>query len=85
MPLYDYKCEEHGVFELRQRMADHAKGICPTCQSVCVQVLTRAPSLDIEGMANAGCPGAFNTSGDRMTKRHRKADQYTNTPSKYWD
>jgi len=75
MPTYDYKCKEHGVFELKQRMKDHAKGNCPTCGSECNQVLTAAPTLDIEGMADSGCPGAFITSGDRMTRRHRSAGQ----------
>lgn len=84
MPLYDYKCPEHGYFELNQRMADHAEGICPTCQVKCVQVIRRAPGLDTEAMADVGMPGAFQKSGDRITKRHLKAGQYTNTPSQYW-
>jgi len=75
MPTYDYKCEEHGYFELVQPMIQHAKGVCPTCLADCKQVLKRAPTLDIEGMADAGCPGAFELSGDRMTKRHRSAGQ----------
>jgi len=29
----------------------------------------------IEKMADAGFPGAFITSGDRMTKRHKEAGQ----------
>jgi putative FmdB family regulatory protein len=75
MPLYDYRCQEHGYFELRQRMKDHATGICPTCGSDSKQVLTRAPGLDVEAMADIGMPGAFSISGDRMTKRHRAAGQ----------
>jgi len=75
MPTYDYRCQEHGVFELKQRMKDHAEGVCPTCGSVCKQAITTAPRPLIEAMADAGCPGAFLTSGDRMTKRHRQADQ----------
>ena len=73
--LYDYRCIEHGDFELKQRMIDHAKGKCPTCGTICKQVIKTAPHPLIEAMADAGCPGAFHTSGDRMTKRHRKADQ----------
>jgi putative FmdB family regulatory protein len=75
MPRYDYRCSTDGVFELEQRMKDHAKGICPTCGSECKQVVLSAPQPMIEQMADAGCPGAFATSGDRMTKRHRMADQ----------
>jgi len=84
MPLYDYKCTEHGYFELKQSMKDHAKGNCPTCAIECKQVLLSAPSLDIEGMADIGMPGAFNLSGDRMKKRHLKAGQSHNTPTSDW-
>lgn len=75
MPRYDYRCTEHGEFELKQSMKDHAKGNCPTCGSECKQVLLKAPALDVEGMADAGCPGAFMSSGDRMAKRHKAAGQ----------
>ena len=75
MPLYDYKCAEHGVFELQQKMVSHAKAKCPHCGKTSKQVFVSAPGLDIEGMADAGCPGAFWTSGDRMTKRHIEAGQ----------
>lgn len=75
MPLYDYKCQEHGYFELRQRMADHAEGKCPHCGEVCAQAICSPPGLDIEAMADIGMPGAFKVSGDRITERHRKAGQ----------
>ena len=75
MPTYSYKCSKDGYFDLTQRMADHAEGVCPTCKSVCTQVLTTPPVLDTEAMADCGMPGAFNKSGDRMTKRHQKAGQ----------
>lgn len=80
MPLYDYKCSEHGYFEQKNSMADHAKGECPTCGEACPQVILTAPAPMIEAMADAGFPGAFHTSGDRITKRHRNAGQY-HTPS----
>lgn len=78
MPRYDYKCPDHGYFEQVNSMKDHAKGVCPTCGSECSQVIRRAPAPLIEAMADAGFPGAFHTSGDRITKRHRKAGQYHN-------
>ena len=76
MPLYDYKCTKHGYFTLKQNMTDHARGTCPTCKSDCKQVILTAPAPLIEAMADAGCPGAFHTSGDRMTRRHYNAGQY---------
>ena len=75
MPTYDYRCKEHGAFELFQSMKDHARADCPTCGSGSKQVLTAAPGLDIEAMARAGMPGAFELVGDRITKRHREAGQ----------
>jgi len=75
MPTYSYRCEKDGDFELIQRMKDHAEGECPTCGSKCKQVLTSAPGLDLEAMARAGMPGAWETVGDRITKRHVDAGQ----------
>jgi putative FmdB family regulatory protein len=75
MPLYDYRCNHCGDFEERRRIADRKWGVCPRCFEFAPQVITHAPNLDIEGMADAGCPGAFETSGDRMTKRHLDADR----------
>lgn len=77
MPFYDYACDKCKIyFEQMNSMADHAKGKCPTCGSKSRQVVLKAPPLMIEAMANAGCPGAFHTSGDRLEKRHRSAGQY---------
>jgi putative FmdB family regulatory protein len=76
MPTYSYKCEDHGYFELKQRMADHAEGTCPTCGVTCGQVMTSPPGLDIEAMARVGMPGAYETVGDRITKRHRSVPQH---------
>ena len=76
MPTYDYKCSEHGYFEQLNSMANHAEGECPTCGKASKQVLLTAPPPMIEAMADAGFPGAFHTSGDRLEKRHRSAGQY---------
>jgi putative FmdB family regulatory protein len=75
MPTYDYRCDEHGDFEAIQRMKDHARAFCPTCGSDSAQVVKTAPRPLIEKMADAGCPGAFETSGNRIAARHRKAGQ----------
>lgn len=67
-------------------MDNHARANCPTCGYESKQVILRAPRPLIEQMANAGCPGAFHTSGDRMEKRHRADGQYhTATPSQQRD
>jgi len=84
MPTYDYRCEEHGYFELQQRMADHAEGECPTCGTVCKQVVKSVAKhgLDLEAMSRVGMPGAYETVGDRITKRHRQAGQSRTTSDK---
>ena len=76
MPLYDFKCPEHGYFEEQQRLPDHTGfASCLICGQEVKQVQIKAPGLDIEAMADAGMPGAFETSGDRMTERHKSADR----------
>ncbi len=75
MPTYSYRCEDHEVFDMIQRIKDHAAAKCPHCGVICKQVLMSAPGLDIEAMADIGMPGAFSVSGDRMTKRHINAGQ----------
>jgi len=73
---YDFRCEEHGVFEEKQSLEQHTEIFdCPTCGAECKQVILSAPLPNIEAMADAGCPGAFWTSGDRMEKRHTEAGQ----------
>jgi putative FmdB family regulatory protein len=79
MPRYDYKCAEHGYFERSQSIAERKSAPCPECGADSKQVILTAPAPLIEAMANAGCPGAFHTSGDRITRRHRKAGQYHNS------
>lgn len=76
MPTYSYRCAEHGVFDQVKRMIEHAEGDCPTCEAVCPQVITRAPGLDMEAMSRIGMPGAWDTVGERITKRHRNAGQH---------
>jgi putative FmdB family regulatory protein len=79
MPTYNFKCATHGIFEEVMKISDlewtKNKSPCPTCGDWCNQVIITPPMLDTEGMADAGCPGAFETSSDRMTKRHKDADK----------
>jgi len=84
MPTYDYECAEHGYFELQQRIADHAEGNCPTCGEACKQVIRKVAKhgLDLEAMSRVGMPGAWETVGDRITKRHRSAEQSRKTSEK---
>ncbi len=45
MPVYDYKCKEHGLFFELQTMADSDKPkACPTCGILCSRIIMVAPS-----------------------------------------
>lgn len=73
---YDFRCAKHGVFEVQQKLADHTgQEKCPTCEKHCKQVISCPPRVDVEKLADAGCPGALETSGNRMEKRHTEAGQ----------
>ena len=41
MPIYEYECEAHGVFELMREMAQaRAGGACPECDESCPRILS---------------------------------------------
>ncbi len=75
MPTFSYRCENCGSFEKFQKIIDHKFAMCDYCDVMCNQIITHAPMLDTEGMADAGCPSSFFKSGDRMTERHLSADR----------
>ncbi len=46
MPLYDYKCPDHGVFQELATMDDHDKPCaCPQCGTQSGRVITLPPQL----------------------------------------
>jgi putative FmdB family regulatory protein len=41
VPIYEYECEAHGVFELMREMAQaRAGGACPECEESCPRILS---------------------------------------------
>ena len=64
MPLYEYECREHGVFELSRPMADSSKSAeCPWCATAAPRILS-TPAL-------AQVPVATRVARDRNEKsRH---------------
>jgi putative FmdB family regulatory protein len=41
MPIYEYECERHGVFELERGMSLAREGAaCPDCESSCPRILS---------------------------------------------
>lgn len=46
MPVYDYKCQEHGVFNDLATMADSDKPCaCPSCGELSARIIRLAPTL----------------------------------------
>ncbi len=46
MPVYDYKCQTHGLFYELASVADSDKpAACPTCGKSCPRVIILAPEL----------------------------------------
>lgn len=40
MPMYQYKCEEHGDFERLRKISERLEAECPKCGAVCKQSVT---------------------------------------------
>jgi putative FmdB family regulatory protein len=52
MPLYEYECIEHGVFEAHRAMSDFASpGICPDCRHAAPRILS-PPRLSCTGQSD---------------------------------
>lgn len=46
MPLYDYKCREHGIFHDLATLEDHAEPqACPVCGAPSARVIILAPEI----------------------------------------
>lgn len=46
MPVYDYKCPQHGLFHELATMADHARpAACPHCGTLSARVIVMAPEI----------------------------------------
>lgn len=44
MPVYDYKCQEHGTFEKIRKISEREEAPCPECNEICPQQVT-APMM----------------------------------------
>lgn len=46
MPVYDYKCSDHGIFNELAAMDESSKPqACPTCAKLCARVIMLAPEF----------------------------------------
>lgn len=44
MPIYEFKCEEHGVFEALSKMDDRHFHSCPKCNEQCPMIISAVRS-----------------------------------------
>lgn len=55
MPLYDYKCEMHGVFDDFNSMDDCRKDAkCPICRRYSPRLLSRGVAINMNGVRSIG-------------------------------
>ena len=48
MPIYEYKCQKCGIFEITRRITDKSLGKCPTCKGK-VKKLISHTSFQLKG------------------------------------
>lgn len=63
MPLYEYRCPQHGRFELVRKFADPPLTKCPTCGKK-VEKLFSAPAIQFKGSGWYITDYARKSSGD---------------------
>jgi putative FmdB family regulatory protein len=63
MPAYDYKCDNCGIFEVRQSIKDDALDKCPTCGGAIHRLISRNVNILFKG------PGFYVT--DNKSSSHR--------------
>lgn len=79
MPVYDYKCKEHGVFHELAAMSEADKPVpCPTCGKACARIIMIAP--DILDMSPVGRKAAETNERSQhepafSTKDRRESDE----------
>lgn len=53
MPVYEYWCDEHGVFEATQSISAYKQpSACPICGAAAARVLLTAPGLGVSDRAS---------------------------------
>ncbi|MGE5453953.1 MAG: FmdB family zinc ribbon protein [Methylocystaceae bacterium] len=49
MPTYDYRCEECGTFDVKQRITEDALTICPTCGGEIKRIISKNVGIVFKG------------------------------------
>ncbi|MBO8158124.1 MAG: transcriptional regulator [Thermosyntropha sp.] len=65
MPVYDYKCENCGKFEIKQRITEDPLKTCPTCGGKVERLIGKNIGIVFKG-------SGFYTTDSRMNKDRAK-------------
>lgn len=90
MPIYDYRCAEHGTFELSRPMSESGGlGACPECGASSNRIIT-APRLRTLGALTRSSmdrneksrhsPHVCGSSCSHQTAKPRQSDQTSEKP-----
>lgn len=79
MPIYDYKCQKHGLFHELVEISDSGENRpCPECQIPCPQVIVVAPSfLNMDSHKRQAC-----ACNERAQHAPLKSSQIEHAPSR---
>jgi len=74
MNRYDYKCEEHGFFEVECKMSETTPTHpCPVCGKESPKMIISAPPIGFKGAGwTSQKPKTIDTSDRDWIKRHQK-------------
>ncbi len=81
MPLYEYKCAEHGFFDGYAAMVDSARpGVCPVCRADSPKIIRSAPRVfgDFE-------PYESPASGKWIEGRRQRLEDMKQTNCREWE
>lgn len=65
MPLYEYRCENCGIFEKLQKLSDKSLEKCPTCRGKVERIISRDIGIAFKG------PGFYCTDNRAVKDRAR--------------
>ena len=87
MPIYEYKCDKCGVFEVTQRITEGPLKKCPTCKSKVERIISSTSfvlkgsgwyATDYARTANAKAEGKSDSGGESTTGASSSGSEATN-------
>jgi putative FmdB family regulatory protein len=87
MPIYEYKCDKCGVFEVTQRITERPLKKCPTCKSKVERIISSTSfvlkgsgwyATDYARTANSKADGKSDSGGDSSAGASSSTSEATN-------